>query len=91
MEVGDLRDTLPMEEKELQRLLGILWDTKSNSLCFKVKINLSPPKKKFHAGPLSQGENSQRALRGRLHAVSTTYLQVQSLFDPIGLLAPVLL
>ena len=51
MEVGDLGDTFPMEEKEQQRLLGSLWDPKSDSLCFKVTNNLSPLKKKFHAGP----------------------------------------
>ena len=40
VEVEDLGNILPAEEKELEILLSILWDQKSDSFHFKVRINL---------------------------------------------------
>ena len=71
-------------------MVGILWDPKSDVFKFIVRINLSPLKKKSRTGP----DLSKEELEIRPPAVITRcqyYSQIQSLFDPIGFLSPVLL
>ena len=51
MGVGELGNILPTEEKKLKRLLGILWDPKTDMLRFKVQNNISMLRKKSRTGP----------------------------------------
>ena len=68
----------------------MIWDAKRDVFKFVVRINLSPLKNKSRTGPdLSKAElqsDPPRTISRRQY-----YSQVQSLFDPIGLLAPVML
>ena len=79
-----------MEETGTDRMLGIIWEPEEDVFCFRVRINLSTLKKKSQIGP----DISQQELIDNPPSVITRwqfYSQVQSLFDPIGLLSPVLL
>jgi len=85
---GDV--TLPTEDTEMERMLGVLWDSAADSFKFTVQINLSPIKKKSRQGP---DISLEELLRNPPLVVTRRqyYSQVQSLFDPVGFLAPVLL
>ena len=78
------------ESSEGERMLGVLWEPIKDIFKFTVRINLSPLKNKMRQGP----DLSREKL---LSCPPTTitrrqyYSQIQSLFDPIGLLAPILL
>ena len=90
IEVGDAADNVLSEGVETERMLGIIWDPKKDVFKFIVRINLSPLRNKSRVGPdLSKNDllNSPPKSMSRRQY----YSQVQSLFDPIGLLAPVLL
>ena len=88
--VGNAVDVVFSEGVETERMLGILWYPAADVFKFSVKINLSPLKNKSRTGPdLSKNDllkNPPEVLTRRQY-----YSQVQSLFDPIGFLAPVLL
>ena len=71
-------------------MLGVIWEPVADIFKFTVKINLSPLKNKARTGP----DLSKSDLLSHPPAVITRrqyYSQIQSLFDPIGLLAPVML
>ena len=88
--MGNAVDVVFSEGVETERMLGILWYPARDVFKFTVKINLSPLKNKSRTGPdLSRNDllqNPPEVLTRRQY-----YSQVQSLFDPIGFLAPVLL
>ena len=90
VEVGELRECSSAEGQEVERMLGILWDPVSDVFKFMVRINLSPLKKKSRTGPdLARKEleqNPPEVITRRQY-----YSQIQSLFDPIGFLSPILL
>ena len=90
VDIGDLGDSVPEEETGAERMLGVIWDPKSDVFKFKVRINLSQLKKKIRAGPDLTKENlitdPPREITRRQY-----YSQVQSLFDPVGFLSPILL
>ena len=90
MDVGNLVQVVAHQSPEGERMLGVLWEPVRDVFKFTVKINLSPLKNKARLGPdLSKQElltNPPRTVTRRQF-----YSQVQSLFDPIGLLAPILL
>ena len=70
--------------------MGIIWEPHEDVFKFVVCINLTPLKKKSRTGAdLTQ----QELLENPLKSITRRqfYSQVQSLFDPIGLLSPVLL
>ena len=75
---------------EAERMLGVTWDPERDSFKFKVVINLSILRNKSCIGPNLTKEdlmtNPPLSITRRQY-----YSQVQSLFDPIGLLSPVLL
>ena len=77
-------------EPELERMLGIIWDPRKDVFRFTVCINMSPLKNKSRVGP---DLTKDQLLRDPPKFISRRqyYSQVQSLFDPIGLLAPILL
>ena len=73
-----------------ERMLGVLWEPQSDTFRFSVRINLSPLKNKTRVGPdLSREDLATRP--PQIISRRQYYSQVQSLFDPIGLLSPVLL
>ena len=90
MDIGDLDGRLPVEDAAAERMLGIVWDPAEDVFRFMVRINLSTLKKKIRSGPdLSKQQlmdNPPNSITRRQY-----YSQVQSLFDPLGLLSPVLL
>ena len=71
-------------------MLGVLWVPETDVFRFTVRINLTPLKNKVRTGPdVSRSElscNPPQDITRRQF-----YSQIQSLFDPIGFLAPVLL
>jgi len=83
-------DLIQSIDSETERMLGVTWDPKADVFKFVVKINLSPLKNKSRCGPdLTRDDlvrNPPRSISRRQY-----YSQIQSLFDPIGLLSPVLL
>ena len=89
MELGETRDVAVNNEND-EKMLGITWNPFKDVFQFSVKINLSPLKNKSRTG-------SDLTREQLLNSPPTTitrreyYSQIQSLFDPIGLLAPVLL
>ena len=89
MDIGE-SESLPLDEVGTERMLGVLWNAKDDEFQFKVRINLSILKKKVRLGPdLTKQDlisNPPKVLTRRQY-----YSQIQSLFDPIGFLSPVLL
>ena len=89
-EIGDVTENLTLEDTSSERMLGINWDPADDVFKFSVRINLSTLKKKTRAGPdLTKQElleNPPKVISRRQY-----YSQIQSLFDPLGFLAPVLL
>ena len=81
---------MAQEHSDGEGMLGIVWDAEKDVFKFLVRINLSPLKNKSRVGPdLSKSElmsNPPEVISRHQY-----YLQVQSFFDPIGHLAPVLL
>ena len=73
-----------------ERMLGVMWIPDEDVFKFSVRINLSPLKNKSRIGPdLTKSQllsDPPSSLTRRQY-----YSQIQSFFDPIGLLAPVLL
>ena len=71
-------------------MLGITWCPEEDVFRFVVKINLSAMKKKSRVGP---DISKQQLLEDPPGEITRRqyYSQVQSLFDPLGLLSPVLL
>ena len=61
MEESDLGNILPTEEKVRERLLGILWDPKTDSFRFQVCINLYLLRMKSRTGPDLSREQAPRA------------------------------
>ena len=96
MKVGDLGDLLRIEEKELERLLGILWDPKTDCFWLKFRINLSPLKRKFHKGPDMTRKELQENSQGEINMLPVLLagaipLQSNGVLAPVLLLAKVLL
>ena len=88
--VGETADNVALDDLEVERTLGVLWDAELDTFRFTVRINLSPLKKKARQGP----DLSKLDLQTNPPVVVTRrqyYSQIQSLFDPIGFLAPILL
>ena len=95
---GDKTDSVNMGESEdcstgeieTERMLGILWEPEKDIFRFRVRINLTSLKKKERLGPdLTKHElmnDPPKFLTRRQY-----YSQIQSLFDPLGFLSPVLL
>ena len=48
--IGDIRECLPLEDVGEERMLGVIWEPKEDVFRFKVRINLSPLKKKSRTG-----------------------------------------
>ena len=44
--IGDIGECLPLEDVGEERMLGVIWEPKEDVFRFKVRINLSPLKKK---------------------------------------------
>ena len=69
------------------KVLGVGWDTESDTLGFEAKLNFSPKKRKIHTTPnLTQQnitENVPEQLTRRM-----ILSQVNGIFDPIGLASP---
>ena len=89
VEVGNLSDNLTLEDAEIERVLGIVWQPERDVFKFSVKINLSPLQKKSRRGPdLSKDE----LLTSPPNSISRRQYssQVQALFDLAGFLSPVL-
>ena len=88
--VGESPNSLLSESREEECMLGIIWEPHEDVFKFVVRINLTPLKKKSRTGAdLTRQElleNPPKSITRRQF-----YSQVQSLFDPIGLLSPVLL
>ena len=90
MEFGENTNCMTADDQEVERMLGIQWRPKQDVFKFSVKINLSPLKKKSRTGP----DISKVDLIQEPPTVITRrqyYSQVQGVFDPIGLLSPLLL
>ena len=88
--LGNAGDKVSVDGVEEERMLGILWDPVKDVFRFTVRINLSPLKNKSRTGP----DLSKELLKCSPPVTITRrqyYSQIQSLFDPIGLLAPILL
>ena len=73
-----------------ERMLGVLWEPGKDVFKFSIKINLSSLKNKTRTGPDLTKEMLQLD-PPKIMTRRQYYSQVQSLFDPIGLLSPVLL
>ena len=82
-EVGEL-------DSGTERMLGVLWEPSKDVFRFSIKINLSSLKNKARTGPDLTKEMLQMN-PPKIMTHMQYYSQVQSLFDPIGLLSPVLL
>ena len=90
IEIGDTSSSASLEEVGTERMLGIIWEPTDDVFHFHVRINLSTLKKKSRMGP----DISKQELIENPPSVITRrqyYSQVQSLFDPIGLLSPIML
>ena len=90
IEMGDVTNCLTAEDQEMERVLGVLWCPKKDTFKFQVRINLSPMKKKSRSGP----DLTREDFLNNPPSVITRrqfYSQIQALFDPIGLLSPLLL
>ena len=83
--IGDLSNNVPIEDIEMERMLGISWDPSADVFRFQVRINLSTLKKKSRVGP---DITRQQLLEDPPTVITRRqfYSQIQSLFDPIGLL-----
>ena len=79
-----------VEENNEERMLGVSWYAKEDVFKFKVRINLSPLKKKVRLGP-DLGRNDLVQNPPKVITRRQYYSQIQSLYDPIGLLSPFLL
>ena len=90
LSVGESSEVSVLGDLEMERMLGVLWDAGLDVFKFTVRVNLSPLKKKSRQEPdLSKQElieNPSRTITRRQY-----YSQIQSLFDPLGFLAPVML
>ena len=88
--IGEVQENMSLEETTSERMLGIIWDPQEDVFKFKVRVNLSPLKKKSRLGPdLTKSElieNPPKVITRREY-----YSQIQSLFDPVGFLSPILL
>ena len=90
VDIGEISGSLPLEDSGIERMLGVMWDPKSDSFRFAVRINLSTLKKKSRIGPdISREELLEKP--PKFITRRQYYSQVQSLFDPLGLLSPILL
>ena len=49
--IGDLSSSVPIEDIEMERMLGIFWDPSAELFRFQVSINLSTLKRKSRVGP----------------------------------------
>ena len=90
MEMGDVTSCLTAEDEDTEKVLGILWCPKKDVFKFRVRINLTPMKKKSRTGP----DLTKEDLLSDPPTIVTRrqyYSQVQALFDPIGLLSSLLL
>ena len=90
VEIGELGSNAGLEETGTERMLGIIWEPSEDVFRFQVRINLSDLKKKTRVGPditLQELKESPPVVLTRRQY----YSQIQSLFDPIGLLSPILL
>ena len=90
VDIGEIAGSLPLEENGVERMLGVVWEPGRDVFKFVVRINLSTLKKKSRLGP----DISRQELVENPPVVVTRrqyYSQVQSLFDPLGLLSPLLL
>ena len=90
IKVGETAEVGLLEESECERMLGVVWDPSKDEFKFKVRINLSQLKHKSRVGPDLNREDLSRNAPMTISR-RQYYSQIQSLFDPIGLLAPVLL
>ena len=88
--VGESPNSLLSESREEECMLGIIWEPHEDVIKFVVRINLTPLKNKSRTGA---DLTRQELLENPLKSITRRqfYSQVQSLFDPIGLLSPVLL
>ena len=88
--VGESPNSLLSESREVECMLGIIWEPHEDVIKFVVRINLTPLKNKSRTGA---DLTRQELLENPLKSITRRqfYSQVQSLFDPIGLLSPVLL
>ena len=89
VDVGEVSSVMS-NDSECERMLGISWDPAKDVFHFRVRINLSTLKNKYRSGPDITKEmlliNHPKSISSKQY-----YSQVQSLFDPIGLLALILL
>ena len=87
--LGEASEVVLSSETEAERMLGIIWIPSKDVFKFTVKINLSQLKNKSRVGPdLSREElreHPPKSISRRQY-----YSVIQSLFDPIGFLSPVL-
>ena len=51
VEICELSNNLRLKEASEERMLGVSWDPKEDTFRFKVRINLSPLKKKLRMEP----------------------------------------
>ena len=88
--VGEPVSADAKSDVETERMLGVTWDPAKDSFKFKVVVNLSTLKNKTRTGPNLTKED---LLSTPPQSISRRqyYSLIQSLFDPIGLLSPVLL
>ena len=88
--VGEPVSADAKSDVETERMLGVTWDPAKDSFKFKVVVNLSTLKNKTRTGPNLTKED---LLSTPPQSISRRqyYSLIQSLFDPIELLSPVLL
>ena len=90
VEIGDCSEVLPIEDSGSERMLGLIWEPAEDVFRFQVRINLSNLKKKTRVGPDISKEDLVKNPPSEISR-RQFYSQIQSLFDPIGLLSPILL
>ena len=88
--MGEASAVVPSGDSDVERMLGTIWDPSGDKFQFTVRIDLHPLKNKSRCGPdLTKQElrcSPPKSISRRQY-----YSVVQSLFDPIGFLSPLLL
>ena len=85
------RDSIPTDEKIIptptEKVLGIIWSPSHDEFHFKVKLNLTPKKKRKKTQQRTQSENIISSISEQL-TKRAILSQVNSIYDPLGLAGP---
>ena len=83
-------DVVQASSLEGERMLGVMWEPLRDVFKFSIKINLSPMKNKSRLEP-DLCKEDLLSKPPRVISRRQYYSLIQSLFDPIGLLSPIML